>query len=107
MNWSAMPLGGLASSAVCPVVTAFFLATLGFAAFETTLALFLKDTLGFAADKSYLFFAYVGLVLMLTQGLSLCRLGPARQRADVHDRGHCVDGAGLAGSGGGDCDRQE
>jgi MFS family permease len=58
----------LASSAIGPVVLTFFLATLGFASFEVTLALFLQDTLGFHKKYSYLVFAYIGFVLMLTQG---------------------------------------
>jgi MFS transporter, DHA1 family, tetracycline resistance protein len=64
----------LGSSAVGPVILVFFLASLGFAAFETTLALFLQNSLKFAEDQSYLIFAYVGLVLMLTQGLLYRRL---------------------------------
>jgi hypothetical protein len=58
----------LTSPAIGPVVLTFFLATLGFACFEVTLALFLQDTLGFHKKYSYLVFAYIGFVLMLTQG---------------------------------------
>jgi MFS transporter, DHA1 family, tetracycline resistance protein len=67
INWSAIRWA-LGNSAIGPVVLAFFLATFGFAAFETTLALFLKDTLQFPENKLYLFFAYIGVVLLLTQG---------------------------------------
>jgi MFS family permease len=59
----------LASAAIGPVILTFFLATLGFGAFEATLALLLKDALEFPARKTLLIFAYVGLVLVLTQGL--------------------------------------
>ena len=58
----------LASSTIGPVILTFFLATLGFGAFEVTLALLLKDSFQFSEDKSFLIFAYVGFVLMLTQG---------------------------------------
>ena len=58
----------LASSSIGPVILTFFLATLGFGAFEVTLALLLKDSFHFSEDKSFLIFAYVGFVLMLTQG---------------------------------------
>jgi MFS family permease len=58
----------LASPAIGPVMLTFFLATVGFASFEATLALFLQDTLKFAKKYSYLMFAYIGLVLVLTQG---------------------------------------
>jgi DHA1 family tetracycline resistance protein-like MFS transporter len=73
INWSAVQMA-LRNSAIGPVVIAFFLATLGFAAFEVTLALFLKNTLQFVEGDSYLIFAYVGLVLMVTQGLIYRRL---------------------------------
>jgi MFS family permease len=58
----------LASAAIGPVVLTFFLATLGFSCFEVTLALFLQDMLHFDMKYSYLVFAYVGFMLMLTQG---------------------------------------
>ena len=64
----------LGTSSIGPVVLAFFMATLGFAAFETTLALFMQGTLNFPPKRSYLLFAYIGLVLMLTQGLLYRRL---------------------------------
>jgi DHA1 family tetracycline resistance protein-like MFS transporter len=59
----------LSRPAIGPVMLTFFLATLGFACFEVTLALFLQDTLEFEKKNSYLVFAYVGFVLVLTQGL--------------------------------------
>jgi MFS family permease len=85
----------LTSVSVGPIVLVFFLSTLGFASFETTLALFLndapflKDAKELAADdaeksattaktgdafehkintRTLLFFAYVGFTLVLTQG---------------------------------------
>jgi MFS family permease len=73
VNWSALRLA-LASTAIAPVVLTFFLATLGFGAFEVTLALLLKDALTFAEDDSFLVFAYVGFVLLLAQGVLYRRL---------------------------------
>src|SRR5438094_757801 len=73
LNWSAARLA-LGNAAIGPVILTFFLATLGFAAFESTLALFLKDVLDYKAGQSYLAFAYVGVVLMLTQGVLYRRL---------------------------------
>jgi MFS family permease len=53
---------------ISPVILTFFIASLGFGAFEVTLALFLKDNFGYGEDDSFLIFAYIGFVLMLTQG---------------------------------------
>jgi MFS family permease len=64
----------LASSALAPVVLTFFLATLGFGSFETTLSLINRDALGLPDRYNFLLFAYVGFVLMLTQGLLYRRL---------------------------------
>ncbi len=58
----------LNSPALAPVVLTFFMATIGFGMFETTLALLLKDAFQFEEGRSYWIFAYVGFVLMLTQG---------------------------------------
>ena len=60
--------------AVAPVVLTFFLATLGFASFEVTLSLLNADVLGVAPEDNFLVFAYVGFVLMLTQGVIYRRL---------------------------------
>jgi MFS family permease len=64
----------LTNPAIGPVILTFFIASLGFGAFEVTLALFLKDSFGFGPDDSFLIFAYVGFVLMLTQGVLYRRL---------------------------------
>ena len=73
LNWSALRLA-LATTALAPVILTFFLATLGFGAFEVTLALLLKDALGFDEDNSFLVFAYVGFMLLLAQGFLYRRL---------------------------------
>jgi MFS family permease len=61
--------GALRSPAVGPVILVFFLASLGFSSFESTLSLLLKDGIGLDPGKSFLMFAYVGLVLFLAQGV--------------------------------------
>jgi DHA1 family tetracycline resistance protein-like MFS transporter len=58
----------LANSAIAPVIMTFFVATIGFAAFESTLALLIKDVLDLNKDKAYWLFAYVGFVLIMSQG---------------------------------------
>jgi MFS family permease len=73
LNWSALRLA-LASTALAPVILTFFLATLGFGAFEVTLALLLKDALSFSEDDSFLVFAYVGFILLVAQGILYRRL---------------------------------
>jgi DHA1 family tetracycline resistance protein-like MFS transporter len=64
--------------ALAPIILIFFLATLGFGGFEPTLALLIKDALRFEDEaglrNSFLIFAYVGLVLVLTQGFLYRRL---------------------------------
>lgn len=72
-DWSALR-HVLGDPAIGPVILTFFTASFGFGAFEVTLALFLKDNFHFSEDRSFLIFAYVGFVLMLTQGLFYRRL---------------------------------
>jgi DHA1 family tetracycline resistance protein-like MFS transporter len=60
--------------ALAPIVLVFFLATFGFGGFEPTLALLIKDSLGLDERDSFLVFAYVGLVLVMTQGFLYRRL---------------------------------
>jgi MFS family permease len=64
----------LTNAAIGPVILTFFIASLGFGAFEVTLALFLKDNFNYGEDDSFLIFAYIGFVLMLTQGVLYRRL---------------------------------
>jgi MFS family permease len=71
----------LSNPAIAPVVLTFFLATLGFASFEVTLSLLNKDALGLVDRDNFLIFAYVGMVLMLTQGFLYRRL--ARRVSEV------------------------
>src|SRR5205823_2904044 len=47
----------LTRPAIAPVILIFFLATVGFGAFEATLAVLLRDALGLAKQQSYWVFA--------------------------------------------------
>ncbi|HEY7315105.1 MAG TPA: MFS transporter [Gemmataceae bacterium] len=73
LNWQATT-DVLSRPALAPVVLTFFLATLGFGGFEPTLALLIKDALQLGERNSFLIFAYVGLVLVMTQGFLYRRL---------------------------------
>src|SRR5204862_4998681 len=73
-NW--IDLHGLWSTLTLPIVgilvLTFFLATFGFAIFESTLALYTYDALGYPKDEAlknvFWIFAYVGFILLFTQG---------------------------------------
>ncbi|HZY91054.1 MAG TPA: MFS transporter [Gemmataceae bacterium] len=72
-NWQGVRIA-LRNPAVAPVVLVFFLSTLGFGSFEVTLSLLNKDALHLSNNHNFLVFAYVGFVLMLTQGFLYRRL---------------------------------
>jgi MFS family permease len=71
----------LATAALAPVVLTFFLATLGFGGFESTLSLLLEDAFHLRQRQAFLIFAYVGVVLLITQGFIYRRL--ARRLSEV------------------------
>lgn len=56
------------------LILIFFLTTIGFSGFEPTLALLNKEILQLDRNYNLLVFAYVGVVLMLTQGVLYRRL---------------------------------
>ncbi|MCE9532324.1 MAG: MFS transporter [Planctomycetes bacterium] len=56
------------------LVFAFFLTTFAFASFEGTLSLLNSATFKLSNDANYLIFAYVGFVLVMTQGFIYRRL---------------------------------
>jgi MFS family permease len=78
-----------------PVLT-FFLATFGFGAFEATLALFNEDTLGLTDHRNFLIFAYVGAVLLLTQGFLYRRLATRLSELTLMSYGIVLMLLGLA-----------
>lgn len=67
LNWGSIR-AALRTPTIGPLVVIFCLSTLAFASFEPTLALLTQDLLGYGEDENFLVFAYVGFVLMLTQG---------------------------------------
>lgn len=81
------------------LILTFFLATCGFGAFEATLALLNRDTLGLDEDDSFLVFAYVGVMLMLVQGVVYRRLAPRCSEVRFIALGILLMGAGVAGLG--------
>ncbi len=50
------------------LVASYFLATFGFANFESTLSLLTKDAFNFTDNQNFLIFAFVGFVLVFVQG---------------------------------------
>jgi fucose permease len=64
----------LQSPTVALLIGIFFLATFAFGNFEATLSLLTRDFLDLKDKDNYLIFAYIGLVLMLVQGLIYRRL---------------------------------
>jgi MFS family permease len=85
----------LHTPAVGPVILVFFLTTLGFGAFESTLALLLQDVIRLAEDDSFLVFAYVGLILLLTQGLLYRKLANRLSETTFMALGILFMGCGL------------
>jgi MFS family permease len=90
----------LTTPAIGPVVLSFFLATFGFAMFESTLALLIRDALGLDADDSFLIFGYVGLILLLTQGFLYRRLARRLSEPTFMGIGILLMGLGVASLGG-------
>lgn len=93
----------LGNPAVAPVVWTFFLATLGFASFEVTLSLFNRDSLRLGEDKNFLVFAYVGVVLTLTQGILYRRLARRVTEPTFMAMGLALMGLGVLSLGGVTC----
>lgn len=58
----------LSMKGIGPVILVFFLTTIGFSTFESTLALMNTDLLHLGKSTNFLLFAYVGLTLSLANG---------------------------------------
>ena len=82
------------------LVLMFFLATFGFGGFESTLALTNQDTLKLDQDDNFLTFAYVGFVLLLTQGFLYRRLAKRLPEEFFIQTGILLMGLGLVAMGG-------
>jgi MFS family permease len=79
------------------LVFAFFLTTFGFANFEGTLSLLTAKAFNFSDDANYLIFAYIGFVLMLTQGFIYRRLVKKLDEVKLMRIGIAAMFLGLAG----------
>src|SRR5262249_54759898 len=96
-----LDLHGLFSTLNTPtvglLVFAFFLTTFGFANFEGTLSLLTAKAFQFSDDANYLIFAYIGFVLMFTQGFIYRRLVKKLDEMKLMRIGITAMFAGLAG----------
>jgi MFS family permease len=97
-NWRGLQ-EALQMPTVGILVLTFFLATFGFGQFEATLALLNKDNLDLKEDQNFLIFAYVGLVLMLIQGLVYRRLARRVREETFMAIGIVLMGIGLVSLG--------
>ena len=87
----------LANPALGPVLLVFFLASLGFGGFETTLALVNRDTLQLGSQANFRLFAFVGFVLMMTQGGLYRPLAKRLSEATFMTLGIALMGVGVLG----------
>jgi MFS family permease len=95
-GWSLRPLlTAIGNQAIGPIVLTFFLSSLGFAAFEVTLVLFLQDVMGYKQDDTFLVFAYVGFVLLMTQGFLYRRLAKRLSEVTFMTIGIVLMGVGV------------
>ncbi len=79
------------------LVFAFFLTTFGFANFEGTLSMLTQKVFHFSDDRNYLIFAYIGFVLMMTQGFIYRRLVKKLDEVKLMRIGIVAMFLGLAG----------
>lgn len=96
INMSALRYA-LTSAAIAPVVLVFFLSTFGFAGFEVTLSLLLKKVLHIVEIRDlFLYFAYIGFVLLLTQGYLYRKLAKRLSETTFMTMGILLMGVGVA-----------
>ena len=99
LNWDGVR-AALQTPTVGPLILTFFLTIVGFSQFEATLSLLNKDNLKLPNTQNFLMFAYVGLVLMLVQGLVYRRLAHRVREETFMSLGIVLMGLGVAGLGG-------
>jgi hypothetical protein len=99
LNWNAWRWA-LSSPTIGPVIITFFLASLGFASFEVTLALLLKDAMSLDEENTFRMFAYVGFVLLVTQGFLYRRLASRVSETTFMAMGMVLMAAGVGMLGG-------
>ena len=87
----------LGNASIGPVILTFFLATIGFGAFESTLALLIRDILGLDKEHAYWIFAYVGFILVLTQGFLYRKLAKTLSEVILMTAGIILMAVGVIG----------
>jgi MFS family permease len=89
----------LRSPAVGVLIVTFFLATFAFSNFEGTLSLLTQAILDFKEDDNYLVFAFIGVTLVLIQGVLYRRLALRVREVTFLRVGVALMAVGLAGLG--------
>ncbi len=98
LNWTGLR-NILRTPTVGLLVLIFFLVTFGFGSFESTLALLNKDILVIDDDDNFLVFAYVGFILLLTQGFLYRRLAKRLSEVTFMKLGIAFMGVGVGSLG--------
>ncbi len=82
---------------VGPLIFVFFLASLAMSTMEATLVLFMKDKFGWGLKEVSFGFAYVGVMIIITQGFLVRRLIPRYGEKQVLRFGLILMSMGLSG----------
>src|ERR1051326_3196319 len=98
LDWDALRTA-LSMPTVGLLIAVFFLATFGFAQFESTLSLLNNDNLHLADTTNFLVFAYVGFTLMFAQGVLYRRLARRVREETFMAMGILLMGLGVASLG--------
>jgi len=84
----------LTSPLLATILIAIFITTFAFAQFESTLSLLTRD-FGYGDTSNFIFFAYIGFVLMIGQGFLVRRLLPRLGEYRMATIGVCLMVAGF------------
>lgn len=87
--------GALAQREARPLLLAIFLLNLAFNGLQSNIAVFTLERFGWTPEQNGLFFAFVGLCAVLTQGLLIGRLQPIFGEARLVVGGLALMAAGL------------
>lgn len=80
-----------------PLIFVFFLSSFGMSTMEATLVLFMKDGFGWGTKEISFGFAYVGLMIVLTQGVFVRRLIPKYGERNILRLGLILMAMGFLG----------
>lgn len=84
-------------STVGPLIFVFFLSSLGMATMEATLVLFMQKKFGWGIKEVSFGFAYIGIMIVITQGFLVRRLIPKIGEKQVLRSGLILMSIGFAG----------